>query len=968
MSTTFNKETWPATRVRQTFIDYFTATHDHKFVPSSPILPHDDPTLMFANSGMNQFKPIFLNQLPDGHPFTGMTRAANSQKCLRAGGKHNDLEEVGFDVYHHTFFEMLGNWSFGCYFKEEAITWSWTLLTEVYGIPGDRLYATYFGGDPKKPGVPPDTEARDIWRRFLPDNRILPFNAKDNFWEMGETGPCGPCTEIHYDRIGNREVPELVNMDDPNVLEIWNNVFMQFNCDVNGQLAELPAQHVDTGMGFERLTSVMQGVMSNYDTDIFDGIFAAIQADTGCRAYTGKVGEEDTDGVDMAYRVVADHIRALTFAITDYIDPDASGRGYVLTRILRRGVRYANQFLGARPGFFSRLCSVVVNEMSDFFPELTSRAEHVKQTILSEEMAFQATLTRGLKRFGESISGLQRGDELDGAIACDLYSTYGFPLDLTRLMCDEKGIIVDEKACEEALEKLRMISRAGEKEADLVLSLNALQADYLGRSQVEGTDDTPKFEWKSIGEGSPLTGCTVKALCVGLRSDLEHEMGFVQEVNGDCPLVGIVLDKTSYYAESGGQIFDTGVLRTADGVTVNVTDCQKFGSYVLHIGTLENKNSTLSVGTTVDASVDYARRALIAKNHTSTHVLNYALRQVLGDADQRGSLCDTDKLRFDFSFNKQVKVAEIKQIEEIVQRVVDEKQSVDKLSVPYTEAKEINALRAVFGERYPTTVRVVAVAPAGTISQMLQNPEDQKWFDYSVEFCGGTHLDNFSEAEKFVIISEEGTSRGVRRLVALTADKAREAIAEGEALSQRFDDAAAMDGLFLQSEIKLLTVALENVVCPIVAKDAMAKQLKSLNKKYIEFKKTRSQLLQQKAMDFVNYLADEHKGAAFVLVAVDADGSGKILKKAGAALQKKLADTAILFYSVDSDNNSLSVFSSVPASKQGALTAPDWAMALVGPCNGKAGGKAGSSSGASRDATHLTEGVEAATKMAQAFN
>ncbi|VAX40930.1 Alanyl-tRNA synthetase, partial [hydrothermal vent metagenome] len=427
-------------QIRQTFLDYFVEQHSHRFVPSSPVIPHDDPTLLFANAGMNQFKPAFLGQVAPGDSLDGVTRAANTQKCIRAGGKHNDLDDVGKDTYHHTFFEMLGNWSFGDYFKAEAIEWAWDLLTRVYGLPGEQMYATYFEGD-EKAGLEPDHEARDLWLRYLPPERVLPGNMKDNFWEMGETGPCGPCSELHFDRLGERDAASLVNADDPDVIEIWNLVFIQYDRQTGGSLVNLPAQHVDTGMGLERLASLIQGVTSNYDTDAFTPIFAAIERLThDTRGYHGKLGADDPDSHDMAYRVIADHIRTLTFAITDGAVPSNEGRGYVLRRILRRGVRFGRQMLNAQTGFFSELVPVVVETMGEAFPELRKNPEQVIEIIKEEEESFGRTLDRGIKRFEEAAAA---NTSITGPDAFQLYDTYGFPLDLTVLMAEERGLTVD---------------------------------------------------------------------------------------------------------------------------------------------------------------------------------------------------------------------------------------------------------------------------------------------------------------------------------------------------------------------------------------------------------------------------------------------------------------------------------------------------------------------------------------------
>jgi len=431
---------WSAAKVRQTFLEFFE-DRGHTLVPSAPVVPHDDPTLLFTNAGMNQFKPIFLGQVDPSSPLAGLTRACDTQKCIRAGGKHNDLEDVGKDTYHHTFFEMLGNWSFGDYFKAEAIEWAWELLTKVYGLPEENLYATYFGGDESQ-GLEPDHEARELWLRHLPEKRVLPGNMKDNFWEMGETGPSGPCSEIHFDRVGGRDARAFVNQDDPNVIEVWNLVFIQYDRQADRSLRPLPARHVDTGMGLERLVSILQGKPSNYDTDLFVPLFAAIERQTGdAIGYHGKLGKADPDGHDMAYRVIADHLRTLTFAITDGAIPSNEGRGYVLRRILRRAVRYGRQKLGAQNGFLSRLVPTLVEHMGEAFPELHKDPKRVAAIIREEEESFGKTLDRGIGLFEDIAS--QSSKVISGADAFKLYDTFGFPLDLTQLMAQERGLSVD---------------------------------------------------------------------------------------------------------------------------------------------------------------------------------------------------------------------------------------------------------------------------------------------------------------------------------------------------------------------------------------------------------------------------------------------------------------------------------------------------------------------------------------------
>ncbi|CAG5121830.1 unnamed protein product, partial [Candidula unifasciata] len=571
-----------ADEVRQSFIDFFKEKQ-HEYVHSSSTIPFDDPTLLFTNAGMNQFKPIFLGTVDPNSDMAKYVRVVNTQKCVRAGGKHNDLDDVGKDVYHHTFFEMLGNWSFGDYYKKEVCTWAYEYLVDRMKLDKSRLYVTYFGGN-EASGLEPDNEARDIWLRLgVEADKVLPFGMKDNFWEMGETGPCGPCSEIHFDRIGGRNAKELVNKDDPNVVEIWNLVFIQYNREVDGSLKPLPKKSIDCGMGFERMVSVVQNKMSNYDTDNFQPLFEAIQKATGCPVYQGRVGAEDTDGVDMAYRVLADHARTITITLSDGGRPDNSGRGYVLRRILRRAVRYATEKLNAKPGMFASLVDTVVQLLGGTFPEVKKDPETVKEIINEEEAQFLKTLSRGHKLLERSINKMGDTKTVPGDVAWRLYDTYGFPVDLTLLMVEEKGLSIDMAAFEEAKAHSLLMSQGGGGVTEDLIGLDVYALNDLKSRGVPPTDDSPKYSYTADQLGS-YNFESVTAKIIGLRFNKQ----FVDSVSTgqEC---GILLDRTSFYAEQGGQIFDEGFI-VRDGSEddeFRVKNVQVRGGYILHIGTVE---------------------------------------------------------------------------------------------------------------------------------------------------------------------------------------------------------------------------------------------------------------------------------------------------------------------------------------------------------------------------------------------
>ena len=713
--------------IRAEFIAFFEQ-RGHTFVPSSPLLPADDPTLLFANAGMNQFKDIFLARENRDY-----VRAANSQKCIRAGGKHNDLEDVGHDCYHHTFFEMLGNWSFGDYFKAEAIQWAWELLTDVWGLPKDRLYATVFAGD-EGAGLAADTEAGQIWKDAtdIDPSHVLAGDKKDNFWEMGETGPCGPCSEIHIDLTDDGSGAGLVNTGDARAIELWNLVFIQYNRDGEGVLTPLPARHVDTGMGLERIGAVLAGRKSNYATDLFVPLIEKIETLTDHRygASSGldvrfDVTSEDDIG-DVACRVIADHARTLTFAIADGVIPSNEGRGYVLRRILRRAARYARQYLRIDGPFLADLVPTIARTMGDVFGELDDRKDYIIETIRSEEEAFGRTLDRGIELFAGHAEKLcdAGGRQFPGDVAFDLYATYGFPIDLTQLMAAERGLDVDLKGYDSAMAQHREVSGAGEK----------FRTEDM--PDLPTTDDTDKYRPAAIEAtvlGWLVDGTFVDAgtLATGLEA-------------------AVVLDRTNFYAEQGGQVGDAGRLTWETG-TFAVRDTQPAGAGVLHVGVVET--GSLHAGQTVRCEVDPSRTETM-RNHTATHLMNWALREVLGEhVNQAGSVVAPDRLRFDFTHNQAVTHEQLAEVERLVNNRILADETVHEQVVPRAEANEIPGVRKVFGEKYPDPVRVVAVG---------QDDDD------AAEFCGGTHLSRTGQVGLFKILSEESVAKGMRRITAVT--------------------------------------------------------------------------------------------------------------------------------------------------------------------------------------------------------
>jgi alanyl-tRNA synthetase len=699
-----------SSQIRQAFLDFF-ASKGHTIVSSAPIVVKNDPTLMFTNAGMNQFKDIFLGNEPPK-----AKRIANTQKCLRVSGKHNDLEEVGVDTYHHTMFEMLGNWSFGDYFKEEAIEWAWELLTKVYGLPKDRLYVTVFEGDAKE-NLAFDQEAFDFWKKWIPEDRILRGNKKDNFWEMGETGPCGPCSEIHVDLRSQEERKKvdgktLVNESHPQVIEIWNNVFMEFNRKSDGSLEPLPAKHVDTGMGFERLCMAMQGKVSNYDTDVFTPSIQFIEETSGI-----KYGASEK--TDIAMRVIADHIRAISFAIADGQLPSNNKAGYVIRRILRRALRYNFTFLNIKDPFMYKLLKVISKQFENVFPELHAQEDFVARVIQEEEISFLRTLDTGIKKF-EAL----KTKKIAGDFAFELYDTYGFPIDLTELMARENKMEVDMNGFNACMEEQKNRSRKA----------TATSADDW---TIVRDEDAVEFV------GYDFLDCDAEIL------------RYRKVKKGNKEQYQIVLNRTPFYAESGGQVGDTGFLQSSES-KISITDTQKENNLIIHFA----DKIPSDINAVFKAVVDYNRRALITKNHSATHLMHAALRNVLGThVAQKGSMVNEHTTRFDFSHFAKMTDEEINSIEQIVNKKIRENIALnEQRNVPIKQAQETGAM-ALFGEKYGDFVRVIT-------------------FDknFSVELCGGTHVKASGEIGLFKITGESAVAAGVRRIEAITADGAEQFI------------------------------------------------------------------------------------------------------------------------------------------------------------------------------------------------
>ncbi|GIZ43701.1 hypothetical protein CKM354_000691800 [Cercospora kikuchii] len=955
-STTGQEPEWSAVKVRKTFIEYFEK-NGHTFVPSSSVVPLSDPTLLFTNAGMNQYKAIFLGTVDRDSDFAKLKRAANSQKCIRAGGKHNDLDDVGKDSYHHTFFEMLGNWSFGDYFKEDAIKFSWELLTKVYGLETDRLYVTYFEGKADA-GLEPDHEARDFWlKQGVPEDHILTGDMKDNFWEMGDQGPCGPCSEIHYDRIGGRNASDLVNQDDPNVIEIWNNVFIQYNREPDKSLKSLPSKHIDTGMGFERLVSILQKKSSNYDTDVFTPLFARIQEVTGARPYQGKFGAEDVDGIDTAYRVVADHLRLLTFAISDGGVPNNVGRGYVVRRVLRRGARYARKYFNTNIGnFFSKLVPTLVEQMGEMFPEIKKKQEEVKEILDEEEVSFAKTLDRGESMFEKYAQNCKANGTktLAGADVWRLYDTYGFPVDLTKLMCEERGLEIIDEDVAEAQEKARLASMGAKKEGATLVKLDVHDISTLeNMADVSKTDDSPKFQRENIK-------ATIKAIYHGrkfLQSTEEIPEG---------EQFGVILDRTNFYAEQGGQENDTGRI-LIDGVAeIKVENVQQYAGYVMHTGYVGYGH--LKVGDEVLAEYDELRRQPIRNNHTGTHVLNYALREVLGDdVNQKGSLVAPEKLRFDFSHKAGVTDEELAKIEEASTNYIRQNCEVYAKDVPLATARQINGVRAVFGETYPDPVRVVSVGIS--VEDLLENPSDPKWNDISIEFCGGTHVKNTTEIKDLVVIEESGIAKGIRRIIAVTGQEAHKVQAEAETWDKEVSALERLPyGPDKEVKTKQLTVDLSKLEISALQKTSLRNRVAAVAKANLDQQKTAQKAENKKVLDAVtDHFAKNAESKTLVLSLPISAGSKAIQETIKVVQNKQKEKTVYLVGKTDDGKVVHGCHVSADAQAKGA-DASKWSGEVAALVGGKAGGKGPTSLGQGTDASKVDEAVEAARKYLESLS
>ena len=865
--------------IRQKFLDFF-ASKGHKIVPSAPIVNKDDPTLMFTNSGMNQFKDYFLgNQTPD------IRRIADTQKCLRVSGKHNDLEEVGRDSYHHTMFEMLGNWSFGDYFKEEAIEWAWELLTKEYGLPKDRLYVSVFEGDEKQ-GLAPDTEARNFWKKWIAEDRILDFDKKDNFWEMGETGPCGPCSEIHIDIRPDSERAKvdgrtLVNADHPLVIEIWNLVFIQFNRKADSSLEELPDKHVDTGMGFERLTMAMQGKISNYDTDVFSPFVAFIEKESG-KKYTYSY--ESNAMIDIAMRVVVDHLRAVSFAIADGQLPSNTDAGYVIRRILRRAVRYYYSFLDIKAPFLHRLVPMLADSFKNVFPELKAQEDLVAKVIQGEEATFLKTLDNGLRRFASLDV---QNKQIKGADAFELFDTYGFPIDLTALLAEEKGWTIDMTGYDVALAAQKARGRAAaKKEVGDWMALKDGEVEFVGYQRLAVTDAE-----------------VIKYRTVKTKKAEQYE---------------VVLNKTPFYGESGGQRGDRGLLFFGEE-KIPVIDTIKQNDLIVHIV----KKFPADLSGMVKAEVNVGKRQATSSNHSAVHLMHAALHGVLGDhALQKGQDVDDQRLRFDFSHFGKMTDEEVAQIEKIVNEKIRLNIPLEEDLLGIEEAKAAGAT-ALFGEKYGDTVRMITFDK-----------------DFSRELCGGTHVPATGEIGQFKILSETGVAAGIRRIEAVTAGKAESYI------NKELGELAAIRGLFKNNA-------------------HTAKNVEALQEENRKLKKQIEKLLADQASGLKDQLrakVEQVNGFNFIAAKLPLNDSNAI-KTLAYQLESEIGNAVIVFGAVVKDKPQLMVAVSKELVASHQLHAGNMVRELAKEIKGGGGGQPFFATAGGKDVGGLDAAVGKARSM-----
>jgi alanyl-tRNA synthetase len=947
--------------IRRGFIEFFRE-RGHAVVPPSSVVPYDDPTLLFTNAGMNQFKDVFL-----GTGTRSYRRAVNSQPCIRAGGKHNDLDDVGHDTYHHTFFEMLGNWSFGDYFKREAIAWAWELLTKVWGMDQARLHATYFGGD-SEDGLPPDIEARDLWTSVtnIDPAHVHAFGRKDNFWEMGETGPCGPCSEIHVDLTPDRSGGKLVNTGDARVIEIWNLVFIQFNRGADGRLAPLPDKHVDTGMGLERVAAVLGGHHNNYATESFVPILQAIERLAGHR-YGGDRADRPAPGAaasryaifranstaDTACRVIADHVRTLTFALADGALPDKDGRGYVLRRILRRGVRYGWQYLKLHEPFLCKLVPPVVDVLGEAFPKLLEHPARIVDIVREEEEAFDRTLERGLALFEDAAARARHAHhgEIRGEDAFRLHDTYGFPVDLTQIMAEEKGLRVDIGEYERLMDQARERARgAGDQATD---GLGALRAELV--TPFGPTDDSHKY-----------TTDTLQATIVAIvKFDTASGPMLLSDVGGlsTGEIAVVVLDRTCFYGEQGGQVGDTGHLLAAT-TKFAVERTARIGDTVAHYGTL--LHGKLTPGQTVELRVD-RRREQIKRNHTATHVLNWALREVLGDhVQQRGSQVDDQKTRFDFSHPRALLPDELDRVERLCHEQVGRNLTVFDRPAPQAAARAINGLRAVFGEKYPDTVRVVSIG--APVEQLLADPGNAEWRGFSIEFCGGTHVRSTGQIEHFVLTVEEAVGKGVRRIVGVSGQAARLIEQMGDELLREAVALKSSPPAQLAERLAALQSSLNAATLTVRHRDRLRDAVAELQ----QIVRAQSKRDAAASAGVANERAAELLGAAkrvndtMLVVGEMPDVPLDQLKNAADGIKQKARSAAVLFGVRAADGRAVLLAAVTDDLIRKGVKAGDWVKAIAPLVDGGGGGPPTMAQAGGKNAARLAEALRSGREWAEA--